>query len=285
MGEYFDKMHNNVGDASMKLIWFDFHAECKNMKYENLARLLDMTNKDIENYGYFNAESQTSGTSSRRFSKLNMQKGVFRTNCMDCLDRTNVVQSVYARQILLQWLTKIGVMTKSRNASAFEKLPDSLEQIFRVQWTNNADILSILYSGTPAMKTDFTATGKRTFKGGLKDAETAIKRFFLGHFYDNRKQDFIDFSLGQIKPSKDNAQRIKHSAFNAIFILVGLVIALITQIILIPMLIHWKVDESTHHESPRTLIKIVLTILGILLLFKGLQFLKPLMLRHPIKGY
>lgn len=38
------------------------------------------------------------------------------------------------------------------------------------------------------MKTDFTATGRRTFKGGLKDGETAIKRFFLGHFYDNRKQ-------------------------------------------------------------------------------------------------
>lgn len=107
---------------------------------------------------------------------------------MDCLDRTNVVQSVIARQILLQWLAKLGVMTKSRNTSAFQKLPDSLEQIFRIQWTNNADILSILYSGTPAMKTDFTATGRRTMKGSLKDGETAVKRFFLGHFYDNRKQ-------------------------------------------------------------------------------------------------
>lgn len=45
---------------------------------------------------------------------------------MDCLDRTNVVQSVIARQILLQWLIKIGVMTKPRTMSAFEKLPDSL---------------------------------------------------------------------------------------------------------------------------------------------------------------
>jgi hypothetical protein len=63
-------------------------------------------------------ESQAS-SSGRRFSKINTQKGVFRTNCMDCLDRTNVVQSVIARQILLQWLSKLGVMTKSRNSSAF----------------------------------------------------------------------------------------------------------------------------------------------------------------------
>ena len=58
-----------------------------------------------------------------RVSKKNAQKGIFRTNCMDCLDRTNVVQSVFARQILLAWLYKLGAITKSRGTSAFEKLP------------------------------------------------------------------------------------------------------------------------------------------------------------------
>ena len=38
------------------------------------------------------------------------------------------------------------------------------------------------------MKTDFTATGQRTIKGALKDGDTSIKRFFLGNFYDSRKQ-------------------------------------------------------------------------------------------------
>lgn len=33
MGDYFDRMHSSVGDQDMKLVWFDFHAECKNMKY------------------------------------------------------------------------------------------------------------------------------------------------------------------------------------------------------------------------------------------------------------
>ena len=46
---------------------------------------------------------------------------------MDCLDRTNVVQSVIARNILLGWLIKLGIMTKSRNMGPFEKLPDNLE--------------------------------------------------------------------------------------------------------------------------------------------------------------
>ena len=30
------------------------------------------------------------------------QKGVFRTNCMDCLDRTNVIQSLVAWENLIQ---------------------------------------------------------------------------------------------------------------------------------------------------------------------------------------
>ena len=35
---------------------------------------------------------------------VSVQQGVFRTNCIDCLDRTNVVQSMLARQSLLHQL-------------------------------------------------------------------------------------------------------------------------------------------------------------------------------------
>ena len=31
---------------------------------------------------------------------VSVQQGVFRTNCIDCLDRTNVVQSMLARRSL-----------------------------------------------------------------------------------------------------------------------------------------------------------------------------------------
>jgi phosphatidylinositol 4-phosphatase len=116
---------------------------------------------------------------------------------MDCLDRTNVVQSVICRQYLLTWLIKLGIVTKSKSSmGAFERLPDHLEEIFRNQWTKNADVISILYSGTPAMKTDFTQTGKRTWKGAMKDGHSAVKRFFLGNFYDNKDQVNIFSNIG-----------------------------------------------------------------------------------------
>jgi len=46
-------------------------------------------------------------------------------------------------------------------------LPYDLEKVFRDLWTKNADVMSFLYTGTGALKTDFTKTGKRTIKGAL----------------------------------------------------------------------------------------------------------------------
>jgi len=46
---------------------------------------------------------------------------------MDCLDRTNVVQSVFSRKIAHQQLFKLGQISKPQGAP-FEKFPLELEQ-------------------------------------------------------------------------------------------------------------------------------------------------------------
>ena len=106
---------------------------------------------------------------------------------MDCLDRTNVVQSVIARNILHKQLNILGIQSR-KGTSAFERLPEHLEDNFRTVWVKNADVISILYSGTPAMKTDFTLIGKRTFKGTIMDGVYGVKRWMLGNFYDYARQ-------------------------------------------------------------------------------------------------
>jgi len=44
--------------------------------------------------------------------------------------------------------------------------------------------MSILYSGTGALKTDFTRTGKRTILGALNDGKNSLTRYFINNFYD-----------------------------------------------------------------------------------------------------
>jgi len=159
-------------NESMELTWFDFHAECKNMKYENLSKLLVEVESNIQNYSW----CQLVVDEGLPFTKAEVtqnQTGVFRTNCMDCLDRTNVVQSVLGRNMLHRQLAALKLSLRP-TGEAFQPFSEPLEDCFRMFWTNNADELSKLYSGTPALKTDFTRTGKRTLKGNLNDGVNAI---------------------------------------------------------------------------------------------------------------
>ena len=80
----------------------------------------------------------------------------------------------------------------------FERFPDKFEEIFRDAWTNNANVVSLLYSGTPALKTDFTRTGKRTKKGAVDDGVNSLKWFYINQFTDGYNQDCLDFLTSKI---------------------------------------------------------------------------------------
>ena len=157
-----------LNDPDIEYVWFDFHGECKKMKWENLSKLVAQVKEKMVSYGHFMAEldvgiGQRNQIDSKTCRILSTQAGVMRTNCMDCLDRTNVVQGVFSRNIAHVQLHKVGLSGKPKEGSPFEKFTtNEMETAFRNAWTDNADALSILYTGTPALKTDFTRTGKRT---------------------------------------------------------------------------------------------------------------------------
>ena len=65
-------------------------------------------------------------------------------------------------------------------------------------WANNADIMSMFYTGTPALKTDFTRTGKRSYYGALQDGKNSVHRYVLNNFYDGYNQDSLDFFLSKL---------------------------------------------------------------------------------------
>ncbi len=64
--------------------------------------------------------------------------------------------------------------------------------------------MSFLYTGTGALKTDFTKTGKRTIKGALQDGKNSIERYFLNNLFDGHNQNCVDLLLGKLKPKQQN---------------------------------------------------------------------------------
>jgi len=50
------KMHTELRDSDLSYVWFDFHGECKKMKWENLSKLVDIVNDKLNEYSHFIAE-------------------------------------------------------------------------------------------------------------------------------------------------------------------------------------------------------------------------------------
>lgn len=181
----FARLVREMGNPGVRYEAFDFHHECRKMRWDRLNILIDRLAHEQENFGFYHAFDNGNVVST--------QTGVFRTNCIDCLDRTNVVQSMLARRSLSDVLQKLGVLHIGQRV---EHASTSFEALFKGVWADNADLVSLQYSGTGALKTDFTRTGKRTKVGAVNDGKNSLMRYYLNNFADGKRQDGIDLFLG-----------------------------------------------------------------------------------------
>ncbi|UZJ55421.1 hypothetical protein CBS101457_004741 [Exobasidium rhododendri] len=129
---------------------------------------------------------------------LEVQKGAFRTNCLDCLDRTNVVEDIFSQSaldLLLEGQPDLAIFRDAGNPLWVEH---------RVLWAENGDALSKIYAGTGALNTSYTRAGggKKTLGGMLSDAAKSASRMYINNFQDKSKQNVIDALLGNMANQK-----------------------------------------------------------------------------------
>uniref|UniRef100_A0AC11E543 Inositol polyphosphate-5-phosphatase F n=1 Tax=Ovis aries TaxID=9940 RepID=A0AC11E543_SHEEP len=181
-----------IGDAYLKQVLlfnnshltyvsFDFHEHCRGMKFENVQTLTDAIHDIILDMKWCWVDQA---------GIICKQEGIFRVNCMDCLDRTNVVQAAIARVVMEQQLKKLGVMPPE------QPLPVKCNRIYQIMWANNGDSISRQYAGTAALKGDFTRTGERKLAGVMKDGVNSANRYYLNRFKDAYRQAVIDLMQG-----------------------------------------------------------------------------------------
>ncbi|KAG4100035.1 hypothetical protein H8356DRAFT_988502 [Neocallimastix lanati (nom. inval.)] len=184
IGNEFSKLIEELYKGKITYIHFDFHKECSKMRWHRLSLLIDQIEDDLIKQGYYHENENG--------EVVQEQNSVCRTNCMDCLDRTNVVQSVLARRSLNLQLRESGVLGPQQKVEEDKSFINKFNNI----WADNANAMSLQYSGTNALKTDFTRTGKRTKMGAFTDFENSVVRYVKNNFMDGRRQDGFDFFLG-----------------------------------------------------------------------------------------
>lgn len=185
----FDRLH---------YVYFDFHSETKGARLDRAYKLIERLAGPLQEQAYFRGVDMPGGHDGRLEAR-SLQASVMRTNCMDCLDRTNVAQSMFARHTLDRAFAELGLMPAG---ASFRDEDADFEFLFRNIWADNADIVSSSYSGTGAMKTDMTRTGTRTKAGMLNDGRVGVTRYFKNNFMDGPRQDSYDLFLGVYLPGK-----------------------------------------------------------------------------------
>ncbi|XP_022213723.2 phosphatidylinositide phosphatase SAC2 isoform X2 [Drosophila obscura] len=165
----------------MIYVTFDFHDYCRGMRFENVSALIDAVGPEAGAMGFHWRDQR---------GMICNQKSVFRVNCMDCLDRTNVVQTAIGKAVLESQLVKLGL------SPPYTPIPEQLKSPFMVLWANNGDIISRQYAGTNALKGDYTRTGERKISGMMKDGMNSANRYYLARFKDSYRQATIDLMLG-----------------------------------------------------------------------------------------
>ncbi|XP_042484714.1 phosphoinositide phosphatase SAC6-like isoform X2 [Macadamia integrifolia] len=193
LSEKFANAMQHIISDDIRYTHFDFHQICGHIHFERLSILYDQIVDFLKTKGYF--------LLNEKGEKEEEQRGVVRTNCIDCLDRTNVTQSMIGRKLLESQLQRMGIFNADETISAHPNLDEN----FKILWANHGDDISIQYSGTPALKGDFVRFGKRTVEGIAKDGWNALARYYLNNFRDGTKQDAIDLLQGHyiISVSRD----------------------------------------------------------------------------------
>ncbi|CAL9148470.1 unnamed protein product [Musa hybrid cultivar] len=130
------------------------------------------------------------------------QKGVLRTNCIDCLDRTNAAQIAYGLTALGHQLHALGIKDVPE-VDLEDPLADDLMNFYREM----GDRLALQYVGSAAHdKIPYKNNGRwvpLTLWPGL---QRNLQRYYSHAFMDARKQEAINLFLGHIVPWQDKPE-------------------------------------------------------------------------------
>lgn len=169
LSQLFQSHHASSRHTDVAHLLFDYHQECRGGNPKNLSKLKAKADKYLESFGLLYAVDNRA---------VQEQKGTIRTNCLDCLDRTNCVQTFLALQVLGKQLKLLALLEKPQMASRFE-------EVFRQMWINNGNEISKIYAGTGAIQ------GSSKIMDGARSAARTIQNNLL----DSSKQEAIDVLL------------------------------------------------------------------------------------------
>nr|CAD1818169.1 unnamed protein product [Ananas comosus var. bracteatus] len=154
---------------------------------------LSRLSSNIETFKPTSAQERRKELNQQRSveNEARFQSGVLRTNCIDCLDRTNVAQYAYGLAALGRQLHAMGLSDVPKvdsNSSIAEALMEMYQSMGTHSLSNMEALLHIIRQG----KWKATTQSREFLK--------SIKRYYSNAYTDGEKQDAINLFLGYFQP-------------------------------------------------------------------------------------
>ncbi|KAF9578141.1 phosphatidylinositol-3,5-bisphosphate 5-phosphatase, partial [Lunasporangiospora selenospora] len=164
---------------------------------ENVISVLEIiADKTFARTGFFHsgADQGLHNQKRRTDNSLHLQNGVVRTNCIDCLDRTNAAQFIIAKCALGHQLYSLGLI-----AEPFVPFDCDAVNMLTEMYHDHGDTIALQYGGSHLVNTMETYRKINQWTSHSRDMIESIRRFysnsFVGKFYAE-KQDSMNLFLG-----------------------------------------------------------------------------------------
>lgn len=125
---------------------------------------------------------------------IKVQSGICRTNCIDCLDRTNAAQFVIGKKALGYQLHVLNVISNT-DIDYDSDAVDLLTEMFH----DHGDTIALQYGGSHLVNTMETYRKINQWSSHSRDLIESIRRFYSNSFIDSQRQDAINLFLGNFK--------------------------------------------------------------------------------------
>ncbi|KAF2488097.1 SacI homology domain-containing protein [Neohortaea acidophila] len=162
---------------------FDMSRESKTRGGDVIGSLEVMARDIVEKTGFFrNGDDLTEPM---------VQNGICRTNCIDCLDRTNAAQFVIGKRAFALQLQALGVI--DRDEVDFDT--DAMNT-FTHMFHDHGDTIAWQYGGSHLVNTMATYRKLNHWQSQSRDMVESFKRYYHNSFLDSQRQDAYNLFLG-----------------------------------------------------------------------------------------
>jgi phosphatidylinositol 3,5-bisphosphate 5-phosphatase len=196
-------------DKEIKYIAWDMARASKSSDQDVIGTLEKIARECIELTGFFHSGEEPYSNAIRRANlngqidvehenKIKLQQGILRTNCIDCLDRTNAAQFVVGKCALGRQLYALGVIPSP--AVPFDS--DTIN-IFNAMYHDHGDTIALQYGGSHLVNTMETYRKMSAWTSHSRDMIESIRRYYSNSFTDAEKQNAINLFLGNFIPKNN----------------------------------------------------------------------------------